>query len=294
MFRILVVGDYIEDRYSFCKATRLCPEAPVPVLIVDRSQSHERVGGAANVAVNIGRILEALFEFSSDTSRLGVGDPTASFGVTEGYGSYSRKRRIYADHALVCRIDEDSIETGVMARQCNTQTLEDLLRQLPRGRFQTIVVSDYDKGAMSPTNIQLVMDYAKKNKIPVFVDAKKDLTRYKGAFAVFPNATENLDVKAKSKAFTHVVRKLGAKGCVVDGIVVNTKPQLAFDVTGAGDVFMAAFVAKYAMISASADRSSDDLLECARFANAAAGLSVQVLGTTTVSRENIEKALGEK
>ena len=252
--KVLVLGDRIIDRYSFCHATRLCPEAPAPVLIEDKVKQSE--GGASLVAANLRSLL-------------------GNFEVAALFGSTSKKLRIFADRTLVCRIDEDSCHT-IPARAYEVQ-----IRGVMEQGVSAVVVGDYGKGAMRDCASWLTKLCLSEN-IPLFVDAKSDPKPYTACFAIFPNENEHVDLS--EKCYQHIIRKLGPSGCSVDGVLVPTEEQQVYDVTGAGDVFLAAFVARYLHYG-----KTFDLVECAQYANKAAGISVRHLGTYVVEPDELDE-----
>jgi bifunctional ADP-heptose synthase (sugar kinase/adenylyltransferase) len=111
--RLLVLGDFIQDLYTFCRATRICPEAPVPVIVRESSRNSD--GGA-------GLVYGQLKELGAD--------------VEFRYGSWSHKERIFAGNHLICRIDRD----GYLNE----------LENFDPARFDAFVIADYGKGAMTP------------------------------------------------------------------------------------------------------------------------------------------------
>lgn len=244
--KVLVIGDLMEDRYKFCKAIKICSEAPAPVLHVVMERNTD--GGAALVANQ----LKAL---------IGVDN------VKVLLGSSSVKLRIFADRHLICRIDNDStvksdpaFMIGAIEREAEDVDL--------------IVCSDYNKGTFEYQVVNAVINTGK----PVFVDTKGKWMWWKGAQFIFPNEEEHRDIRTGG---WNVVRKLGDQGCQVNGLDIPTKPQQVYDVTGAGDVFLAAFVTQYL-------RNPENLLDCGRFANVVAGISVRNLGTYVVSWGDIQ------
>ena len=238
MPKVLVCGDYIEDHYVFGEVSRICPEAPVPVLSKTIEYSH--AGGAGLVAKNL--------------ESLGV-------EVRTMYGLPSKKTRFMAGHHLLLRVDEDAKSKPVW----DYHLLESLL-----GWNDAAVVSDYGKGTIQESNARKILELA---KVPVFVDSKKNHGLWKGAFACFPNEHE------QASETQHVIRKLGSRGCEVDGVLVPTETKQVYDVTGAGDVFLAAFVWDYL--------EHKDLLHAAGMANKAAGISVEHLGTYVVKPDEL-------
>lgn len=252
---ILVLGDMIVDIYEWYTATRVCPEAPALVLESKFKDHEHREGGAALVANN-------LRSLASDCN------------ITAFYGSKSYKRRIFADRTLICRIDDDGQKIITPDKYATSigLVIDDM---------DAVVVSDYGKGAMIGEE---VIHTLLRCKGPVFVDAKNEPSRYSGIFALFPNEREPGSAGAR-----HVIRKCGSKGAYVDDVLVPTAEQQVYDVTGAGDVFLAAFVTAYMDLRADViDDNPDFLKRCAGFANLAAGISVQHLGTYVITPEEIE------
>jgi bifunctional ADP-heptose synthase (sugar kinase/adenylyltransferase) len=268
MKRVLVLGDSIRDIYRHFTATRLCPEGPVPVLVEDGGWDC-RAGGADLVAHQ----LTELFE-----------DPSVPILCT---GSYSEKERLMADDRLMLRIDRDSV--GISNPELYLASIETQLRET---KFDAIIVSDYDKGAFEEPLANWLVRRADDFNTPVFVDAKKNWHWYRGSFTMFPNDRENS--AGINKYARHIIHKLGPGGCKVDGVHIPTKNHAVRDVTGAGDVFLAAFV--YKMIELGLPGNSSVLLPeqpileiAARFANKVAGISVEYVGTHCVTKEELDK-----
>lgn len=250
MKNILVVGDWITDRYHMHTAERLCPEAPVPVL--KKNKQYDNPGGAGLVAAQ-------LAEFPD----------IQTFGV---YGSKSLKERIYADDHLFVRIDNDSYE--VKPQQ---QYVQDIITTINTMKtVDAVIVSDYGKGAMTPDVINLVM----QTKARIFVDAKNNWSAYRGAFAAFPNKKEAASSDYIPERFDNSIVKLGSQGSSVNEALVPGPSVSVRDTCGAGDVFIASFV--YWFLTCA---WSKDLIIAADFANQMAALSVQHVGTHAVTSE---------
>lgn len=245
---VLVIGDLIVDEYIFGKSERICPEAPVPV-ITPSNEIDVRQGGAGLVCNQ----LQAL-----------IGDEN----VQSFYGSHSTKNRIFVGNHLVCRLDRDSI--AVADHHKYERDIIKYLKQRPK----LLIVSDYGKGSFTESSAKRIIQAADILDIPVFVDAKHNWSWWDGAYAKFPNQREHHIV---GKA-TYIIFKQGEKGCT---IYHNKKAKIDVpieqvrevrDVTGAGDIFLAAFAAHWL-------RTSKDMVECARYANKIASESVEHLGT---------------
>jgi bifunctional ADP-heptose synthase (sugar kinase/adenylyltransferase) len=250
MKKVLVCGDTIVDEYIFGTATRLCPEGPVPVIVPQRLETR---GGGARLVANQLEIL--------------IGTQNVDFLP----GSQSFKKRIFADDHLICRIDEDS-------KRVDAGFKEWVLERLVKHEYSLLVISDYGKGAMTYESAREIMRAA---KMPVLVDAKNNFSWYGGAFALFPNERE----LSETDGCPHIIQKLAARGCEVDGKHVPLdKEHQVRDVTGAGDVFLASFAAMMIDdISHGCPLNEIDLVACARYANLVAARSVEFVGTKIVT-----------
>lgn len=242
----MVIGDFITDEYVFGTAERICPEAPVPVIV---PQSAKVTDGGAGL---VSKQLSAL---------VGV--------IRTAYGSLSVKRRIFVGNHLVCRIDRDSINAHPPE-----QFADYVISWMKEDRPEVLVISDYGKGSFNESSAKRIMEEAKALNIFVFVDAKHNWSWWDGAFAKFPNQREHHIVGTAE----YIIFKLGGEGCSVSRNIKNIvhvpledKKEVK-DVTGAGDVFLAAFVAHFI-------KESHDMVECAKFANKIASNSVEHLGT---------------
>lgn len=259
MKKVLVLGDQITDIYRHFTATRICPEGPVPVL-AKLKKDHEPYSSSGGAGLVVAQLVELFNDCRS---------------VVFCPGSFSEKERIFADDRLMLRIDEDS----------QNPIDPDYLFTIDLRGYDAIVVSDYDKGAFIEPTANWLIRKADDLNIPVFVDAKKNWSWYRGAFAMFPNDRESsAGINAYAK---HIIHKLGPEGCKVDGVHIPTNNHAVRDVTGAGDVFLAAFVYEY--LNWPHDFEKSKLERAARFANKVAGISVEHVGTHIVTREELDK-----
>lgn len=253
MNKVLVFGDQITDRYHQCRATRICPEAPVPVLVKDGT--YDTLGGACLVTGNLRSL---------------------GFTVAEVTGSRSLKERFYVNGHLICRVDADS----QAVYNC------DEALQVEVKRCDAVVISDYCKGAVTTNAIDILIGSGK----PVFVDTKDKPELYRGSnVTIFPNVNEVESkwsgVWSQSNLFRAVVEKLGADGARISDehrkeVHIPTRKRQSYDVTGAGDCFIAAYVYAY--------MRGLDPLSCVQVANEAAGVSVEHTGTYIVKPADLK------
>lgn len=304
--KILVFGDVMLDRYWFGDVHRISPEAPVPVLKVDRVE--ERPGGAANVARNIaalgarstllsvvgddeaGNCLEKLLTQHGNLTALLHRDRSISTII---------KLRAIARHQQLLRID---FETPPSHEVLNA-ALEDFREQL--AGVDVVILSDYGKGGL--THIAEMIKLARSAGKPVLVDPKgDDYARYRGATLLTPNRSEfrqvagNWQNEAELNAKAEKLRvELGLDALLVtrseEGMSLYRKDSVlhepthtreVFDVSGAGDTVIAMLAVMLA--------SGATLPDAMRIANRAAGIVVGKLGTAVVSREEIVKDLGNQ
>jgi D-beta-D-heptose 7-phosphate kinase/D-beta-D-heptose 1-phosphate adenosyltransferase len=309
--RILVVGDLILDRYADGKAQRVSPEAPV--LVFEYENDRYLLGGACNVAAN-------LRELGAAASVLGVvGDDEAGARlrallhdanidtqalVVDRTRPTTRKTRYVAKTMQVLRVDEESrAPVGGDAERAMLALLQ--RRPFP---WQSVLLSDYGKGVLTPQVIQAAIAAVRSQGGVVVVDPKgKDYSIYRGVDLLTPNREEAeaaTGVSIKTSDDLHAAaRRLreitGIKTAVItlgkDGIffekedgthrIIPTEARQVFDVTGAGDTVVAVLT-----FCRSAGVSLEDSL---RLANHAAGITVAKLGTWAPSRREILARLGE-
>jgi rfaE bifunctional protein kinase chain/domain len=294
---VLVVGDVMLDRYWFGEVSRISPEAPVPVVLVEKED--QRLGGAANVAWNCkelgaatrllsvvgrdepGRALEKLLK------RKGI---PASLHRDRGL-STTQKLRVIGRRQQLLRIDFE--------RPPSREVLASKLEEFKRATAEcdVVILSDYGKGGL--THIAEMIRTARRMQKRVLIDPKgDDYSRYKGASIITPNTAElrevvgtwkdEKDLKSRAQALR---AKLGLEALLLtrgeQGMtlfankILNVKAEAreVFDVTGAGDTVIATLAA---MLAAGAK------LEAAvRLANRAAGIVVGKLGTAAATHAEL-------
>jgi D-beta-D-heptose 7-phosphate kinase/D-beta-D-heptose 1-phosphate adenosyltransferase len=311
--RILVVGDLILDRYVFGTVDRISPEAPIGVLRASREET--RLGGAGSAARNLAvlgarvTLLGCLgaSESGDEVLRLCEVAGIDAGGVVRSAGRpTSRKTRLIALNRSggqqVLRVDRE--EAGPYPEETEASLLCAAIEAV--GEADLVVLSDYAKGALSATLVKEVIAAGRKSKVRVVVDPKPPhFARYAGATLITPNRSEAAafagfavdEPEAAESAARRFVEDLDLEAAVVkldrDGMCLAERdgssgffpivPREVFDVTGAGDMVIAAL----AMVLAAGGSCADAV----QIANVAAGISVSRLGVVAVSREEILEAL---
>lgn len=245
MIDILVIGDGCMDSYTYCDTHRLAPEAPVPVLDVDRVE--EMPGMAMNVYENV----------CSFTTSCG-------WVANDNWVDVVKNRYVHTHSSQhFIRIDTGSIDQRV-----DLDTLE-----LELDRYQTIIISDYDKGFLHTDDIKFICN----NHPQVFLDTKKVLGTW--AFNAkyikinqheYERSRPYLDGIGKRQ----LIKTMGGDGCEFNGKVYPVDKVEVLDVSGAGDTFIAALAHKFTRES--------DIDKAINFANYCASQVVQMRGTTTL------------
>ncbi|MEZ0497391.1 bifunctional D-glycero-beta-D-manno-heptose-7-phosphate kinase/D-glycero-beta-D-manno-heptose 1-phosphate adenylyltransferase HldE [Sphingomonas sp. IW22] len=293
---ILIVGDAMLDRYHEGATDRISPEAPVPVLRV--SQTYDRPGGSANVALNIamlGMRVTLLANVGDDPESHALQSMLEQAGVTCRFRRAPASRtivkiRAISMHQQVMRID---FENGFDATD-RDGLLADYRALL--GDAQLVVFSDYAKGTLS--GVAELIDAARQAGVPTVVDPKgADFERYRGATVLTPNEAEFRAASDGSTEFESAAAALrarleidnllvtrGDKGMVLfrESAAPMTLPAEArdvFDVTGAGDTVVATL--------ASALTSGWPMEDAVALANCAAGIVVGRRGTASVTASEL-------
>ncbi len=307
--RVVCVGDVMLDRYVLGQVERISPEAPIPVLRVEKETA--MLGGAGNVAANI-TALGGGVRFVAVAGDDTAGDELqrllhkldsldADLVIEAGRRTTLKTRFVGAAQQLV-RAD---VETTAPLTQA---ALKDLLAHIDRtdGEAGAMVLSDYGKGVLGDNVTQYTIARARSQNLPVIVDPKgRDYSRYQGAHLITPNKKELMEASGLPAhtdaeviaACTHLIETCGIDGVLAtrsaDGMTLVSKgaePQHfkaeareVFDVSGAGDTV----VATVALALAAGAR----LDEAAALANVAAGIVVGKAGTATVGAAELSRTL---
>jgi D-beta-D-heptose 7-phosphate kinase/D-beta-D-heptose 1-phosphate adenosyltransferase len=305
--RVVVFGDVMLDEFVWGDVTRISPEAPVPVVDVRRESI--RLGGAANVVANLvalGARASLVGVTGSDAAgeRLRArldedcGARSDARLVADASRPTTTKTRIIAHNQLVVRADRE--RRAAVATEIEDQLIENLSASLEGA--SALVVSDYDKGAVTPRVLAEVLRVARSRAIPALVDPKpRNFDSYRPATLVTPNHHEALRLtnseddtdEGVARAAREIRERLGCESVLItrgergmmllegDGspVYVETTAREVYDVTGAGDTVIATLAAALA--------SNASLTEAAALANHAAGVVVGKLGTATASAEEL-------
>ena len=300
--RLLVVGDVMLDRYWFGDVYRISPEAPVPVVKVERSE--ERPGGAANVARNaaaLGAQVSLLALVGNDEPGANLKRLMASGGIdaslhVDAAISTTVKLRVIGRQQQLLRIDFETTPSHEVLRA----KLSEFEQRLPG--FDAVLFSDYGKGGLTHIGEMIAMARA-AGKI-VLVDPKgDDYSIYAGATVITPNRSEMRQVVGRWKNDEELETKalalrqqLELKALLVTrseegmslfhaGGTIHEKAvaREVYDVSGAGDTVIATLAVMLARGAAWA--------EAIHIANIAAGIVVGKLGTAVCMRSELEAAL---
>jgi D-beta-D-heptose 7-phosphate kinase/D-beta-D-heptose 1-phosphate adenosyltransferase len=298
------------DVFVFGQVTRISPEAPVPVVRV--TQESERLGGAANVALNVkslGGKVALVAVVGDDIAGARLLKATADRGVDARFVSLAGrpttvKTRIMAHQQQMVRADREV--TDPIGKDVEAKLLAQASRVLKKG--SALIVSDYQKGVVTKSFMRALIALARNRGVPVLVDPKvKNIGFFKGAFLVTPNQKEAEQISGilirddgdAERAVRRVAQLAGCQGALVTrgeegmslGLRVNGRfaywhvrstAREVFDVTGAGDTAIATLA--LALVAGALPH------EAMVISNHAAGVAVGKLGTSSVTASEIRAA----
>ena len=307
--RIVVIGDLMQDIFIWGKVKRISPEAPVPVVEVERETA--MLGGAANVVNN-------LIALSAKIHLAGVvGDDEPGEAIIQELTKHrvgiqglviepnrptTVKTRIIAHSQQIVRVDREV--RNPIKPESRKRMLKALKEIIPE--TDLVLISDYAKGVISPELNQELFQSARKFGKKILVDPKlANLQSYRGANIITPNHIEagqiaRFEVETDEeveKAGKIILEELGMEAVLITrgerGISLIEKDKSpkhipaeareVYDVTGAGDTVISALGVSLA--------AGLDLYSATVIANLAAGIGVSKLGTSVVSREELRQAL---
>ena len=301
--RLLVIGDVMLDRYWHGEASRVSPEAPVPVVKVGNRE--DRPGGAGNVALNmaaLGSAVRLVGIVGNDETGLELLSRLNAAGVYCDFLQSAdkptiTKLRVIGQHQQLIRLDfEQEFEAAdIIGLQGKVKSLI--------GDSQVMVLSDYGKGALQET--ANLIELGRSKDIPIIVDPKgTNFEKYRGATLLTPNLSEFEAVVGYSNNEEEFVNKglRLVKDLNLEAILISrgehgmtlirpdspelhlpARAQEVFDVTGAGDTVISVLAAAMA--------AGDGLADATALANLAAGLVVGKLGTAAISGPELRRAV---
>lgn len=305
--RCLIIGDVMVDSYIWGAVNRISPEAPVPVFEVEKREN--RLGGAANVALNIQSLgatpvlcgvvgADAKGVVFKDLLK-GLNLSVDGIVVDDTRATTSKTRIISSAHHML-RVDEE--ELANVSSAITKKLLGFVKSEISRG-VDVIIFEDYDKGVLNENLIQDVISLAKSNGIPTCVDPKKNnFSSYLGATLFKPNfkeLTEGLKTDLEKNDFKGVV-KLGSSfvekqdikqmlitlsehGMIIlddeSSYHVDAEKRKILDVSGAGDT-----VISTAALALAAGCDKEDV---AVLANLAGGIVCEKVGVVPIQKESL-------
>lgn len=308
--RVLVVGDVMLDEFIWGNVRRISPEAPVPIVEVERQSW--AAGGAANTAMNVASLgaqvsLGGVVGHDQDADRLRAtlraADVDARGLAVDGARATTTKTRILAHAQQVVRLDRE--QKAALSADVEDQLLSWLAREMASANI--CILSDYGKGVASTRLCREMINLARQFGKPVVVDPKgADYTKYRGATVVKPNALEvqavlkrGIDDEAGWRQAgedllsllpgTSLLVSRGAEGMTLflqgmHPLSIPSEAREVFDVTGAGDTVVSALALALA--------SGASLKQAAYLASRAAAIVVGKVGTAAVTLRELQERLG--
>ena len=302
---LAVVGDSMLDRFLWGRVDRISPEAPVPVVRLEKETI--KLGGAANVAANIRALGAGVTLFGlwgDDPEAARMGDLLAERGIAadgmvlDAERPTTIKTRIIAHNQQVVRADREDDHPAVAG------VVERLVAgwRGAKGQYDGIVISDYGKGVLPQEVLSDLIAFAREEGIPVVVDPKKgNFSQYAGVTSLTPNQKEAEQACAAQITDSGSLSEVGAtllERTQAESVLVTrgehgmalfertgaehhlpTRATTVYDVTGAGDTVIAVYTTALA--------AGAEFLPAAALANHAAGIAVRELGTATVTAEQL-------
>ncbi|MEZ4988541.1 MAG: PfkB family carbohydrate kinase [Saprospiraceae bacterium] len=305
--RILIVGDVMIDRYLTGKVDRISPEAPVPVVQLQAEEN--RLGGAANVALNIAAMgaTPLLLSFTGEDDNgktlqaiLPDNHISSAYLITSPFRQTTVKTRVIAQQQHLLRVDREDtfplneVETSLLLNRFD----EILLHDTP----DLVLFQDYNKGVLTPHIIQHIIAKTQKSAIPTVVDPKfHNFWAYQGVTLFKPNLREiqqQMDGKVQAnleslQQAAHLIRTrlgnpytmitLSEKGLFVadtqKAVIIPTRPRIIADVCGAGDTVIS--------IVALGLACGLDMETTAKLANIAGGQVCERVGVVPVDKHTL-------
>lgn len=316
--RVLIVGDVMIDSYMWGNVTRISPEAPVPVVAITKRE--QRLGGAANVALNI----EAMGAMPIICSVLGDDDSGKEFQqimynnnmdrrgiVTSDNRMTTVKSRVIGNNMHIVRVDEES--THVLSAVEEDLLLDRISRIVKTMPIDAIIFQDYDKGNITPRIIEEVTSLAQRRKILTTVDPKhRNFSRFKNVGLFKPNLKElreGLNIEIDESNDESLIRDLqkasqllsqrqnidivlitlssrGMYACDFRGgkpesVLVPSCARAVSDVSGAGDTVISVIT-----LALASGMALEDAVRCA---NIAGGIVCEQVGVVPIDCQRLQQ-----
>jgi rfaE bifunctional protein kinase chain/domain len=305
-YRVMVIGDVMVDSYLWGEVTRISPEAPVPIL--SKSARENRLGGAANVALNLqamgatpilcaivgndtsGQLFRQLLQQNQLTDK---GIIASSQRIT------TVKTRIISQNHHLLRVDDE--DTTPITPTEETQLVSHIQQLLSESKIHAIIFEDYDKGVITPAIINQVVEMAQQKGIPTLVDPKKrNFSHYHHVNFFKPNFKEfkegrKLDIDKNNKAQLIAEAKAFMKETGIQTLMITLAEHGVFICSEHHSEFFPAQVRKIADVSGAGDTvisvsalclaAGMPIEEIAQIANMAGGLVCEKPGVVPIDKQ---------
>jgi len=308
--KVLIVGDAMTDKYIFGHTQRVSPEAPVPIIEVYRREN--RLGGAANVALNIKElgakpILATVVgdddeghEFKQLLQAHGI---DTSYVLLDQDRRTTVKTRVMSRNQQVLRYDYE--HTKALDENIELLLLDSILDLIYTEKPNVVILQDYNKGVLTPRMIDTILHHCQQAEIPTAVDPKRDnFFAYKGCTLLKPNLKEAAEALHVELSATHpetlidadirlrnildhryTIITLSDKGVFIgigdDSDILPAYLRRITDVSGAGDTVISLLALGIAL--------DLDIFATAELANIAAGLVCEQVGVVPIKREVLQQ-----
>ena len=297
----IIIGDIMLDIYYISNSNRIAPEALIPVF---RNQSIEyKLGGASNVALNLKSLncnVTIMSISGNDTNKEKIIELLDKKNIEhhiiiDSERKTTSKNRIICDNIIYSRFDiEDTYE---IEKEMENKIIQQFLLQINEKKIDGIILSDYNKGLLTETLCQQIIELANENNIPTFIDPKvNNIKKYKHCTLFKPNLSESALISDKdclNEKIVDIYNKINCKIVLItlgkngmiyyDGLNVNRisheKLIQCIDATGAGDTVISTFAYYYVL--------HNDLFNAVKFSNFIGAKSVQCGGNYVIQINDI-------
>ncbi|GDX52065.1 carbohydrate kinase [Bacteroidota bacterium] len=311
--RIAVIGDVMLDRYLYGSVDRISPEAPVPVVNIQKKE--DRPGGAANVAINLKSIGVTPVLFSvigKDEAGKKLFHLLSNSGIDTSNIISSKlrittsKTRVLSKNHQMIRFDEE-VQNDISDSEADS-LFTIITKQIQSKKFDAVIFEDYNKGVLIDSLIEVLMDLFSIKKIPVLVDPKKkNFFAYDGVTVFKPNLREarealgknfGISLKelneahnelTKNLSYKYTLITLGENGAYINdgtsGKIIPAQIRNVSDVSGAGDTVIA--------VMAAAIASGANAFDAALLSNLAGGIVCEKAGVVSIEKQRLLSELKE-